>query len=213
MVALYLKTEELMVSAQHQSLLLVLVGQMPFELFSTSDCIIYTDKEGLETASWLIEKIGRDNAQAMVLSYLNDIFQVKASLQAIPKFQGVGAIKDVLKGIVRVLLILDAKFEDDNAAWFQQAMQGNLQIFYGQVLSSSYLSSEVIEQKVECFTYIYNDLLKFSSTQKHRDLLVYHVKLGAHLILDRVEHSLLVPLSVYGGGADLKEVQTQVQGG
>lgn len=65
---------------------------------------------------------------------------------------------------MRVLLILDTKFEDQNVVWFQQMMQENLSIFYGQVLSSSYLSSDVIDQKIECFTHIFNDLLKFSST-------------------------------------------------
>lgn len=48
-----------------------------------------------------------------------------------------------------------------------------------------------------CFTHIYNDLIKYSATQKHRDLLIYQVKLGANLILERIENSLLVPLSLY----------------
>jgi len=48
-----------------------------------------------------------------------------------------------------------------------------------------------------CFTQIYNDLLKFSSTVKHRDALIYQVKLGAHQILERIENCLLVPLSLY----------------
>ena len=37
------------------------MGQMPFELVSASDTIIYTDQEGLEFAAFMIEKIGRDN--------------------------------------------------------------------------------------------------------------------------------------------------------
>ena len=48
-----------------------------------------------------------------------------------------------------------------------------------------------------CFTHIYNDLIKYTATQKHRDLLIYQIKLGANLILDRIENSLLVPLSLY----------------
>lgn len=53
---------------------------MPFELFSASDSIIYTDKEGLETASFFVDKLGADNLQGIMQAYLTDIFQVKASL-------------------------------------------------------------------------------------------------------------------------------------
>ena len=53
---------------------LKIVGQMPFELFSASDSIIYTDIEGLECAASLIDKIGYQNLQSMIQGYLNDIF-------------------------------------------------------------------------------------------------------------------------------------------
>lgn len=104
---------------------------------------------------------------------------------------------DICNGITRLILILDAQFEDSNAIWFYQVMQENLEIFYGQVLTSSYLSPEVIDQKIMCFTLIYNDLLKFSSTHKFRDGMIYQIKLGANQILDRIENCLLVPLSLY----------------
>jgi hypothetical protein len=34
---------------------------MPFEFFSASDNIIYTDREGLESAVLLIEKFGKED--------------------------------------------------------------------------------------------------------------------------------------------------------
>ena len=34
---------------------------MPFELFSASDSIIYTDREGLECAATLVNQIGFEN--------------------------------------------------------------------------------------------------------------------------------------------------------
>jgi hypothetical protein len=90
---------------------------------------------------------------------------VKANLQAIPKFQGQSAnIQNIIKGLVKVLLIIDTKFENDGAIWFHNMMQPNLDVFYGQILTSSYVSPEVIDQKISCFTHIYSDLLKFSST-------------------------------------------------
>ena len=50
--------------------------------------------------------------------------------------------------MVKLLLILDTKYEDENAYWWFEIMQGNLEVFYGQVLTSSYLSPEVIDQKI-----------------------------------------------------------------
>jgi hypothetical protein len=43
---------------------------------------------------------------------------------------------------------------------------------------------------------IFSDLAKFSATEAHRDLIIFYVRKGAHLILDRLENGLLVPLSV-----------------
>lgn len=37
--------------------------------------------------------------------------------------------------------------------------------------------------------------------------------MGAHLILDRIEHSLLVPLSLFGGGPDLKTQTVEFSSG
>ena len=106
---------------------------MPFELFSASESIIYTDREGLECAAHLIEQIGKEPVQNMLRTYLNDIFQLKASLQAMPKFQGPSSehVVKVVRGLVKILLILDTKYEDVNAIWFQEAMHQNLEIFYG----------------------------------------------------------------------------------
>ena len=47
-------------SSEMQSALLRIIGQMPVELFSASDSVIYTDREGLESAVGLVEKIGHD---------------------------------------------------------------------------------------------------------------------------------------------------------
>ena len=114
-------------------MLLKIVGHMPFELFSASESIIYTDREGLECAANLVEQIGKESIQNMLKAYLNDIFQVKASLHAMPKFQGpsLDHVMKVVRGIVKLLLILDTKYEDANAIWFQEAMQPNLEVFYG----------------------------------------------------------------------------------
>ena len=51
----------------------------------------------------------------------------------------------ILRGITRILLILDTKYENVNAYWFHDVMQENLQVFYGQVLTSSYIAAEVID--------------------------------------------------------------------
>lgn len=61
------------------------------------------------------------------------------------------------------------------------------------------MAQEVIDEKISCLTHIYADLLKFASLVSYRELLVHHVKIGAHLILSRVENCLLVPLSLYSG--------------
>ena len=61
MITHYLN-EEAMADVEAQKQLLKIIGEMPFELFSASESIIYTDKEGLETAAKLIEKIGKENA-------------------------------------------------------------------------------------------------------------------------------------------------------
>jgi hypothetical protein len=34
---------------------------MPFEFFSASDSIIYTDREGLESSVQIIQKFGKEN--------------------------------------------------------------------------------------------------------------------------------------------------------
>lgn len=106
-------------------------------------------------------------------------------------------MKKVIAGLVKMLLILDTKFEDLNAMWFQQKlMQSNLDVFFGQILTSSYISAEVIDEKVMCFALIYDNLMRFSSTQSFRDGLLNHVKQGTNPILDRIENCLLMPLSL-----------------
>jgi hypothetical protein len=35
-----------------------MIGELPFELVSVSDSIVYTDKEGLQSAAHLVDKIG-----------------------------------------------------------------------------------------------------------------------------------------------------------
>ena len=77
---------EIMQDVEAQGTLIKILGEMPFELFSASEAIIFTDREGLEAASMLIDKIGVEATQSMVLGYVNDILQVKALMKAIPKF-------------------------------------------------------------------------------------------------------------------------------
>ena len=123
MITNYLRVEELH-QAEMQTTFFKIIGNMPFELFSASESIIYTDREGLEYAAYLIDQVGKEQVEAMLRSYLSDIFQVKASLQAMPKFQGPSqeSVVKVIRGIIKILLILDAKYEDVNAIWFQDAM-------------------------------------------------------------------------------------------
>lgn len=55
-----LRREEFNQSVDMQSTLMRIISHVPFELFSASDSIIFTDREGLESAAGLIEKIGHD---------------------------------------------------------------------------------------------------------------------------------------------------------
>jgi len=66
-------------------------------------------------------------------------------------------------GLVKLLLILDAKCEDANTLWWFEAVQPALDVFV-QVAGSSYLAAEVVDQKIACFTFLFNDLLTFTST-------------------------------------------------
>lgn len=194
--------DDALVKVETQSELMKVLGEMPFELFSASDTIIYTDREGLESASMLVEKIGKENVQSMIRSFLTDIFQIKAPLEAIPKFLGShDQMSKIMKGIVKLVLILDTKYEDVNAYWWFDIMRPNLDMFYNQILTSSYLNPTVLDQKVFCFTAIYNDLLHYSCTLKFREALIQQTKQGSHLILERIEHSLLSPLGQYKGNA------------
>lgn len=106
----------------------------------------------------------------------------------------------IINGITKLLLILDTKYEEVNAYWFHNIMQENLSIFYTQILTSSYISSEIVDQKIMCFTCIYSNLLRYSSTLKFRDVLISQVKAGSHLILDRIENCLLLQLANISGG-------------
>ena len=65
MIAQYLDLSDI-TNVQTQTLLFKVLGQMPFELFSASEAIIFTDREGLESASMLIDKLGHENCQAIV---------------------------------------------------------------------------------------------------------------------------------------------------
>ena len=100
--------------------------------------------------------------------------------------------------MVRLLLILDTKYEEDNARWWVGAMSQNLDVFYNQILTSAYVSPEVIEEKIFCSTYLFNDLLNFSCTLHHRESILLFIKQGAHLIIDRIQNQLLTPLSLSG---------------
>jgi len=73
MVAIYLD-EGLFRSTEMHSWLLVILGRMPFELFSASEAIVFTDREGLEYAAYLIDRIGKENIENIARAFLNDIF-------------------------------------------------------------------------------------------------------------------------------------------
>ena len=74
MIAVYLNQEAVLNTPGTFSHLLAIVGSMPFELFSASESIIYTDREGLEYSAYLIDKIGKEELQNTLRQYLSDIF-------------------------------------------------------------------------------------------------------------------------------------------
>jgi hypothetical protein len=73
MINYYLKIDEFNEYEQHSTFFKI-VSQMPFEFFSASDQIIYSDKESLESSSMLIDFIGKENIYKIIISYFHDIF-------------------------------------------------------------------------------------------------------------------------------------------
>ena len=127
----------------------------------------------------------------MLVETMQTIFAVKAPLSGV--FPN-GETRAVVSGITRLLLILDAMFEDDNLRWF--ASTNVLAVFRGQILTSSYVAQEVIDEKIQCFTEIYGELVKYVSTIGLRAFLCEEVRQAAPLILGRAENGLIVPLSL-----------------
>jgi hypothetical protein len=104
MLSMYLKvsTPDLNLSS-----LLKLLGKMPIE-FLSGQKEVYADKEGHELARRLVyERIGEKQViEKMVAGYINDLFQVKAIVQQMPKFGN--EINLIIEGIARLILILSA---------------------------------------------------------------------------------------------------------
>lgn len=87
------------------SSLLKLLGKMPIEFFSRQS-EVYVDKEGHELARRLVyDRIGEKQViDKMIAGYINDLFQVKAIVQQMPKFGN--DINLIIEGIARLILIL-----------------------------------------------------------------------------------------------------------
>ena len=79
-LSLYLKvTPEL-----NLSMLLKLLGKMPIEFFSNQ---AYSDSEGQKYARRLVARIGEKAVvNDLIAGYINDLFQLKAIVQQMPKF-------------------------------------------------------------------------------------------------------------------------------
>ena len=50
-----------------------------------------------------------------------------------------------MKGLVKLVLILDTKYEDVNAYWWFDLMRPNLDMLYSQILTSQYLNPSVLD--------------------------------------------------------------------
>jgi len=61
MIKNYIDLETLQKDVEMQAHFIKILGEMPFELFSASEAIIFTDREGLEAASALVDKLGLEN--------------------------------------------------------------------------------------------------------------------------------------------------------
>ena len=62
------------------------LSDMPFEFFTNSPIIIFKDSEALDASQALLQKLGKDKVYENLTVYFSDIFEVKALLQAIPRF-------------------------------------------------------------------------------------------------------------------------------
>lgn len=130
---------------------------MPIEFFTLET--IYRDNEGLSYASAFIDKLGIQNLSSILKSYLNDTFEIKALISGSPKFGG--DPDSIIKGITRMLLILEIKLQDDFLNWISPVLNSNIQ-FFTSILNSSYLSSEVVDSKVHYFSLLMTNLYKYS---------------------------------------------------
>lgn len=147
------------------TLMLSLLGQMPVEFFSESSNLVHHDVEGINCARHLADNFGIQKMRDFLKLYLDDIFQVKASLSALPRFQGSkDSQSKITHGLIRLLLLLDSYLREDQTQWFKDVMGPSLDILHGQILTSSYLSPEIIDQKITTFTLIFSNLAKYSTT-------------------------------------------------
>ena len=122
MLSLYLRvTPDLNLSS-----LLKLLGKMPVDFFSNQ---AYQDREAQQSAITLIKRIGEKAVFTdMIGGYINDLFQVKAIVQQMPKFGK--EINLIIDGVSRLILVISlpqaGQVSDPNQhAWFRDIMRPN----------------------------------------------------------------------------------------
>lgn len=143
----------------------------------------------------------------MIASYLNDAFQIKAMITAMPKFGS--DVKDVLKGIGKMLLIMSLKYEEAHAYWFQSVLKPNMDSFK-QIVNSSYLSPEVIDSKVQYLSIVMEIIYTYSS-DKQKQILKQDFLPVISVVLDRFENALLLPLTKYDLIGDNPSEKSKIQ--
>ncbi len=158
MLSLYTKAN----SEINYTLLLKLIGKMPVEFFSNQ---AFSDREGQQYARVLLHRLGEKNiVEGLIAGYVNDLFQVKAIVQQMPKFGN--EIDLLIQGIARLVLILalpkqQGEVSDPNShSWFRDIMRPNWDSIQ-QILSSAYLSPEVLDSKVRYLSVLISTLYKY----------------------------------------------------
>lgn len=167
-----------------------LFGQMNTEFFST--CCVFVDKEALDAAARLLNKIGKEKVQDAIGDFLNSLFTVKALHQQMPKF---GAhYETILKGIANLTLISLLVYQEPMTYWFTQKLELSLTVF-DTMLESTYLSNKLVESKIHCFELLMTHLYTYGQDQVRQALRNCNLQTRVGPILDRIYSKLITPLA------------------
>ena len=102
----------------------------------------------------------------------------------------------IIEGVARLILAVSEVKNDPSHVWLREVMAPNWEAI-ASIMGSTYMSPEVIDSKVRYLSIILRVLYKYGNDSMRQVLRLDFIPSVLHLVLERLENNLLLPLQKY----------------